>query len=459
MKKKQNLSLTQDSIEKLFIKIAVPASIGTIFQTLYNLVDTYFAGKISSEALAAIAQTFPVYFIIIAMGVGISISTTSLIANSLGEKNENKASLYLAQSILIGIIVAIVVTIIGIQIAPFVISLMNTNDTTLSLSLQYLNIIFLGCIFFFIQITVNSSLTANGDTKSNRNVLIFSFFLNIILNPLFIFGYGFIPAMGIKGIALATITAQFIGMSYIIYKVYLTNLRKYLYLECFFPKLNLIKDLLLQGIPAATGMMMISIGIYIILFFISQYGDLALAGYGAAIRYEQIFLLPVLGLNTAVLAIAGQNFGSKNYARVEETYNKALMYGCGIMVVAGIIIYFSAESAVSFFTKDKQVIKNGTTYLKITALMEPIYPVFFISNALIQSLKKAIYVIFLSMFRMVILPATTLWFLIFYLESSFAFVFWGLLIINWIFGIFLFFFTKLFMKKEFSKIKLKEQIV
>ena len=178
--------------------------------------------------------------------------------------------------------------------------------------------------------------------------------------------------MGIKGIALATITAQFIGMSYIIYKVYLTNLKKFLYLRCFFPNLNLIKDLLSQGIPASLGMMMISVGIYIILFFISQYGDLALAGYGTAIRYEQIFLLPVLGLNTAVLAIASQNFGAKNYARVEEIYNKALMYGCGIMFLAGIIIYFSAESAVSFFTEDKQVIKNGTTYLKITALMEPI---------------------------------------------------------------------------------------
>ena len=189
MKKKYNFSLTQDSIEKLFIKIAIPASIGTIFQTLYNLVDTYFAGKISVQALAAIAQTFPVYFIIIAMGVGISIGTTSLIANSIGENNENKASLYLAQSILIGIIVAIAVTIIGIKITPFVLNLMNTNEATLSLSLQYLNIIFLGCIFFFIQITVNSSLTAIGDTKSYRNVLIFSFFLNIILNPLFIYGY------------------------------------------------------------------------------------------------------------------------------------------------------------------------------------------------------------------------------------------------------------------------------
>ncbi len=449
---KKNYSLTKDPISKLFINIAIPSSIGTIFQTLYNLVDTFFAGKISALALAAIAQTFPVYFIIIALGVGISIGTTSLIANAIGENNNSKASLFLAQAVLISILVAIIVTIIGIIIAPTVISLMNTNLNTLQLSLDYLNIIFLGSIFFFVQITVNSSLSARGDTKSNRNVLIFSFFLNIFLNPLFIFGYGIIPAMGIKGIAIATITAQFIGMTYIIYKVYLTELKEYLYLKCFLPKFSLIKELLYQGVPASVGMMMVSVGIYIILYFISTYGDLALAGYGTAIRYEQIFLLPILGLNTAVLSIAGQNFGAQKLKRVEEVYDKAIIYGCSIMFFAAFIIYFTAESAVSLFTKDEDVIFYGKTYLQITALMEPVYPIFFISNALLQGIKKAIYVMFLTMFRMVILPLITLSLFIFYFKLEFAFVFWGLLIINWIFGITLLIFTKKYIRNKFTKI-------
>jgi len=456
--KNNNYSLTKDPIKKLFINIAIPSSIGTIFQTLYNLVDTFFAGKISAEALAALAQTFPVYFIIIALGVGINIGTTSLIANSIGEKNYKKASLFLAQAIFIAIIVAISVTIIGIAISPYIINSMQTSFGAKLLSLDYLNIIFLGCIFFFIQITVNSFLNAKGNTKSYRNVLIFSFFINILLNPIFIFGYGIIPAMGIKGIAFATITAQFIGMSYIIYKAYLTDLKKYLHLKSFLPKLNLIKDLLIQGIPASLGMMMISVGVYIIQNFISIFGDLAFAGYGTAVRYEQIYILPILGLSTAVLSIAGQNFGANNYKRVEEVYDKAIKYGCTIMLFAGIIIYFSAETVLNFFTNNEDVIKYGTTYLQITALIEPVYPIFFISNALMQALKKSMYVMFLSMFRMVILPIITLSFLILYLESNFAFVFWGLLTINWIFGIFLFIFTKLFMKKQFSKVIIQKQV-
>ena len=299
---------------------------------------------------------------------------------------------------------------------------------------------------------VNSSLSAQGDTKTNRNVLIVSFFLNIILNPLFIFGYSFIPAMGIKGIALSTIVSQALGMIYIIYKAFKTDLREYLYIQCFKPKFLILIELLKQGIPASVGMMMISVGVFIILFFIAQYGDLALGGYGTAIRYEQIYLLPVLGLNTAVLAMVGQNFGANKIDRIDEIYNKALIFGCSFMFISGFVIYFTAEAAVSVFTDNVEVIKYGTTYLQITALMEPIYPIFFISNALIQGLKKANIVMYLTLGRMVILPSILLSYLIFYLESSFAFVFWGLLIINWIFGIFVFFLTKYLINIEKRKI-------
>ena len=204
---------------------------------------------------------------------------------------------------------------------------------------------------------------------------------------------------------------------------------------------------------------MISVGIFIILFFIGQYGDLALAGYGTAIRYEQLYLLPVLGLNIAVLSMVSQNFGAKQLNRVKEIYNKAILFGCTFMFFSGFIIYFSAETAVSFFTNNKEVIKYGTTYLQITALMGPIYPIFFISNALIQGLKKANVVMYLTLGRMVVLPIILLWYLIFYLESSFEFVFWGLLIINWLYGIFVLLFSINLLKRQTQNISLAKSSV
>ena len=417
------INIIEDKIIYLFVKIAIPSSVGTVFMTLYNVVDTFFAGKISPNALAALAQTFPVYFIIIALGVGLSIGTTSLMANALGEKNNKKASYYFSQSIFLAIITAIIVSFAGIYFGPHIILLMNDSYETMLLSMEYLNIIFIGSIFVFIQMAINSSLTAIGDTKTNRNILIVSFFLNILLNPLFIFGYGIIPPMGMQGIAISTIVSQALGTIYIIYKFTKTDLRKFLYLNNFIPEIKILTDLLKQGVPAAIGMMMISVGVFIILFFVSQYGDLALAGYGTAIRYEQLFLLPVLGLNTAVLSMVAQNYGAKNISRVEEIYDKALIFGCTFMFISGFIIFFTAELAVNLFTNDLKVIMFGTKYLKITALMAPIYPIFFISNALIQGLKKAHIVMFLTLGRMVAMPMIAFTYLIFYLESSFEYVF------------------------------------
>jgi len=454
---KKQLNLIEDKISQLFIKIAIPSSVGTVFMTLYNVVDTYFAGKISPDALAALAQTFPVYFIIIALGVGITIGTTSLISNALGAKEKKKAAYIFAQSISLAFLVSIIVTLLGILLGPKIILLINDSNKTMLLSMEYLNIIFAGSIFIFIQMTVNSYLTSTGDTKTTRNVLIFSFFLNIFLNPLFIFGYGLIPAMGMKGIAISTIISQALGVIYIIYKISKTDVGKYLYLNSFRPKINILKDLIKQALPASIGMMMISIGIFIILFFIGQYGDLAMAGYGTAIRYEQLFLLPVLGLNTAVLSMVGQNFGAKEMERVNQIYMKALTYGCLFMFFSGFLIFFSAEFAVSLFTTDPDVIRYGRQYLQITALMEPIYPIFFISNALLQGLKKAKIVMFLALSRMVVMPLIALSYLIFYLNSSYEFVFWVLLIINWFFGIFVFFLTKNILKKETQKINLMNQ--
>jgi len=385
------------------------------------------------------------------MGVGLSIGITALISNAMGEKEEEKASYLLAQGIILSSVIAIIVTIIGISLAPVIISFISKSDSSLSLSLDYLNIIFLGSIFIFIQMSMNSSLNAIGDTKSYRNVLIFSFFLNIVLNPLLIFGYGFIPAMGIKGIALSTIISQFVGFIYILYKVSKTQLITYLYPKCFIPKFKIILDILKQSIPASFGMMMISLGVFVILYFISQFGDRALAGYGTAIRYEQIFLLPVLGLNTAVLSMVGQNFGAKNIDRIDQIYNKALIFGCGLMFICAFLIYFSAEFAVGLFTDNEEVLKFGTTYLRITCFMEPIYPIFFISNALIQGIKRPNIVFLFTVIRMVILPLIVLWFLIFKMNFSFEYVFWGLLIINWLFGIFVFFVTKKIISIEKKK--------
>ena len=442
------LNFTTDKISYLLKKIAIPAATGTLFSSLYTLVDTFYAGQISPNALVALSKAFPISFIIIAFGVGILAGSTSLISNAIGEKNKTKASLYLSQSLIYSLVVASFVIFFGLNFSSDLLRLMGTEEENIALTLKYTNIIFLGSIFFYIQVSLNAGLNAQGDTKSYRNILIISFFLNIVLNPLFVFGYGIIPPLGIAGLAIATITTQCLSMLYILYKVLKTDAKEYLAFKYFYIKISFIKDLFKQGMPVTVSMMLIGLGIYNILFFVSKFGDLAAAGYGVALRVEQLLLLPIIGLNTAVLSISGQNFGAKEYKRIGEVYFKAISYGSALMIVAGFFIFFGGNLILQLFTDDPDVINFGTKYLRIAAFIGPVYPIFFITNAFFQGIKKPIYSTYINLFRIVILPFATMWLILNVFSGSYEHLFIGLLIINWFFGIFVVGIVKYFFLKK-----------
>ncbi len=449
----KNIQLIKDPIWTLLRKVTIPASTGSLFQTFYNLVDTWFAGKISADAIAAIAKSFPIYFVIIAVGVGIGAATNAAIGNLIGEKNIRKASLFVAQSVIFAIIISIIVTLFGLNLSNYLLSLMGSNMESILLTREYLDIIFYGTFIVMIQISLNGTLNAQGDTKSYRNVLIFSFFLNIFLNPLFIWGYGIVPGFGIAGLAIATVIAQSIGTLYLIYKVNSCKLKKYIYLRCFIPKFSFLKDLLNQSLPIIFSMLFIGVGIFNILYFIGKFGDLAIAGYGAALRIEQVFLLPVIGLNTAVLSIGGQNFGAKNYNRIRELYTKALIFGSSFMAIAGIIMFIFAETFVSLFTENLIAIEHGAIYLKIAALIGPIYPVFFITTAVFQAVKKPIYSLYLSIIRLTALPFLSLWYVINIRGGSYNDIFYTIMATNWFIAIVVIIFIGYFLDNVFKQKK------
>ena len=431
----KSIKLTKDPIWTLLRRVTIPASVGSLFQTFYNLVDTWFAGRISAEAIGAIAKSFPIYFTIIAVGVGLGAATNALIGNSIGEKKIRVASLYVAQSLIFAVLVSIIVTIFGLNASNYLLGVMGSDVTGIILTREYLDIIFYGTFIVLIQISLNGTLNAQGDTRSYRNVLIFSFFLNIFLNPLFIWGYGFIPGFGIAGLAIATVISQSIGTIYLAFKVNNCQIRNYLKPQCFIPKFEYLKSLTNQAVPVMFSMLFIGVGIFNILYFIGKFGDLATAGYGAALRVEQVFLLPVIGLNTAVLSIGGQNFGAKAYNRIRELYTKALFFGISFMTVAGVIIFFGAEFFVSLFTDNQEAVMSGAIYLKVAALIGPIYPVFFITTAVFQAVKKPLYSLYLSILRLTAFPFLSLWYVINIRGGDYEDIFYTIMVTNWAMGI------------------------
>ncbi len=446
------MNILSDDIKELIKKLAIPASVGTLFQTLYNIADTYFAGKISPEALSALTKSFPIYFIIIASSIGITVAGTSLIGNSIGEKNNKNASIYFCQLIFFSFLIILLITFIGLNYASEVFSIMGSTNEVINLGLQYTDIIFLGSFIFILVVALNSLLHAEGDTKTYRNALILSFFLNILLNPILIFGFYFIPALGMKGIAIATLIAQTVAFLIIFIKVLKSNLFRNILISYFIPKFFFLKNIFFQSMPIIISICGYSIASAIVFKYAGLSGEYAAAGYGAGTKIEQVVLLPILGINTAIITIIAQNFGARNILRIKETYSQAIKYAFIIMIISSFIIYFGAEIITKLFSKDLEVVEFGKLYLEISAFVLPAYPIFFLSNGFFMALKKAENALIANICRNGIFPFVVFYTAI-YFNSDFSEFFWLWVIFNWIFSLMYLGYTYFYLSYKLDKIR------
>ena len=444
------MDLIKDNIPKLIRKIAVPASVGTLFQTLYNVVDSFFAGKISPEALSALSKSFPIYFIIVGTCIGVTVASTSLIANSIGESNEEKTLNYFTHSIYYGIIVSIIIAFVGLTYADNIFDIMVTSPEVKSLGLEYTNIIFIGSVVFILVVCLNALLHAEGDTKTYRNLLILSFFLNIILNPIFIFGFLFIPAMGVKGIAIATIISQFISLLIIFVKILNNKRVKQLALKHFNPKFEYFKNLLFQSVPITVSISASSFAFTVVITYVGNFGEYAVAGYGAGERFVHVMLLPVLGLNTAIVSIIGQNFGANKYDRIKEAYYTAIKYGVSIMIISGFIVYFIADIIIGVFSNNLDVIESGKQYLKIQTFAFPAYTIFFMCNGFFIGLKKAEYAMASNLIRNFAIPVIV-YYIAIKLTVSLTTFFWLWSLSNIAYSTLILLFVMFFIKNKLDK--------
>jgi putative MATE family efflux protein len=424
-------NLTEAPIKGLIRKMSVPVAIGFFFNTMFNVVDTYFGGRISTEALAALSLSFPVFFLLIIFDSGTSTGTTALLANIIGERNTDKAKKYVGQVLSFGVIVSVVVTVIGLLLSPSIFRLLGAEGEYLTMALSYMNVIFYGSIFFMMISVMNSVLQATGNTSPYRNFLIGGFFLNCILDPWFLYGGLGLPAMGLQGVALATVVVQFVGCIYIASEAVKTGLVTKETFRHLIPEWKAMKEILSQALPASLNMATIGIGIFVITYFISGFGKDAVAAYGIATRIEQISLLPTIGITIAALSIIGQNNGAKKPDRVRETYALCIRYGVYVMTLGAIIMFCVRRPLMALFTKNESVVAIGSHYLVFACFTFIAYALLFISVSALQGIKRPMYAIWIGLYRQIVAPALVFYILIKALHWGIDGVWWGVLGVTW----------------------------
>lgn len=445
--KKDSKHLLNDDIQSLIKQIAIPASTGMFFNTMYNVVDTFYAGLISTQAISALSLSFMIFFTIIGLGYGFSSAITALIGNANGKNKHFLASLYAHKGIFFMQALAIVLTILGFLFSPYLFTLLGATGEYLKTAHDYMDIILAGTIFFMTNFALNAILVSRGDTKSYRNTLIFGFFANLILNPLFIYGFWFIPPMGIAGIALATVLIQIMNNLYMLKKVLETRLIHFDNLKYFLPHKKMYKELVTQGIPSSMNMLIMAFGSIILMYFVTLYGVKAVAGYGIGFRVEQLMLLPALGLSSAVLSIVSNNFGAKRYDRVQETLNKALRYGFYISTFGIIFLYIFGKLIIQQFDDDLEVIKYGFDYLVVEVWIFYGYVILFICVSTLQAIKKPKMILYIALYRQIIAKYLVAVVIVSWLALDYIYLWVGILVMIYSAAIFAYFYTQNMLKK------------
>ena len=401
--KQVNELITKD-IKKLIFQIAIPSSIGMFFNTMYNVVDTFYIGQISTEAISALTYSFMIFFMLLSISFGLSSAITAYVGGALGNHKRNTARIYATNGISLFMFISFILSIVSFVLLEHIFVLMGASGRVLEYALEYTYIILLGIVPMLIGLGANAILIALGDTKSYRNILIIGFVLNVILDPLFIYGFYFIPALGLSGVALATVLIQYITLMYLLKKLYATKLFELFTFFKSVPNIKAFKHLTRQAVPASVNMFLMSFGSIITMYFVSTYGFKAVAAFGIGYRVEQIILLPMLGLNTAVMSIVSNNFGAKNFNRIDEVIHKSLRYGYIMSAIGVVLIVLFGKTMIMVFDTDTQVVDTAYIYIIFESFIFFAFITLFIANSTLQGIKNPFMIPYISFYRQIFMP-------------------------------------------------------
>ncbi|UWQ90332.1 MATE family efflux transporter [Rhodobacteraceae bacterium M382] len=407
---KPSRDLVTGSIGSHFRTLAVPAAIGMLFNTLYNIVDIFFAGLLSTDAQAGLAIGFLTFYLVMSVGIGLGAAMAALVGNALGQKDARVARRLAAQGLSFGVLSSVLLILLGIWLGPFVIRFMSESGSYQDAGVRYFQVMLFALPGFVMAFGINGVLQAQGDNKSMQWAMMLAFVANIGLNPLLIYGVpGLWGGIGFDGLAVSTVLSQSGVMIYLLIQALRSSAMEGLRARNFIPRLFSFREIATQSIPTSFALLIMFLSGIVVQFALKGFGEHAVAGFGIAIRIEQILLLPILGMTGALLPIASQNFGARDFNRVRESLFQCWKIGLIMCLIASPTLWFGGEFILGLFTDDPQVIRVGVAYLRVDGVILPFYMMLFSINSFLQALKKPIWSLWIGIYRQGIGVALFVW--------------------------------------------------
>jgi putative MATE family efflux protein len=400
---KQNekqVNLLEDPVSSTLKRMTIPMIYGMVLLMTFNLVDTFFVGLLGTQPLAAISFTFPVTFTVLSLTIGLGIGTSAVIAKFLGKKDPKSAKNAATAALYLAAIIVACLSTIGYFITDPLFTLLGAQPSLLPLIHQYMDIWYVGSICLIGPMIGNAILRASGDTKTPSIIMGSAGLINAVLDPIFIFGFGPVPAMGIQGAAIATLISWVFGLGLVLY--ILTKKHDLIHTSML-PMKELIsscRHILKIGLPAAGANMLTPIAAAIMTAIVAKYGESAVAAFGVGSRLESIACLIVLALSMTLPPFISQNFGAGQLQRVEEAYKATIKFILAWQILIYILLALCAPWIASVFTSETEVADLIKLFIWILPLGYGLQGIVILTNSSFNALHKPMIALGLSVIRL-----------------------------------------------------------
>ena len=361
--------LLEGPILTSLLKLAIPIMVANILQAAYQLVDAFWVGRLGGAAVAAVSVSTPVIFLTMALGIGLAIAGSILIAQYFGAGNQKMVNQVAAQTLLMVISVSVVLAITGYLLSSVFLKALGVAPNVYAGALGFMQISFIGLVFNFSFMVFQSVMRGVGRAVLPVFIVLGTVILNFALDPLFIFGWHFIPGMGVKGAAMATVATQSLALIIGFVVLFRGKHDIHLYFSDFKPDLALIKRAFKIGFPSSVEQSMRAIGMTAMTFLVVRFGTNTVAAYGAGSNLIQLIMIPALGLSMAISTLVGQNIGAGNLQRANNIARLGGVLGFSFLAVLAVIAYAFASQVIAFFVPgDTAVINRGAVFLRTVCI-------------------------------------------------------------------------------------------